>query len=320
MKEANPKLIGVFVIGGIVLIVGALVLFSSQDLFTPKRQFVAYFQQSVNGLNIGAPVRFRGIPIGEVIDIDGIYDPGTGNMIPRITIEVRPETMSNVVLEQGEYTIFATLVKRGMRARLKAASLLTGQLYVALDFYPNTPVRKLGDGSEKYPEMPTIDSGLDQALAKLSELPIEEVLVRLGSTLEALEDLLRNPHLDEALTELAPLLRDADSGVVDLTRFVNHDLVSVAQDASKALKSLKSSVESISTRLNDESLLQLGSTLAELENALQLAKKRLSENDPLTRELLTALREVGRAARSMRAFADYLEEHPEALIKGKASQ
>lgn len=320
MKEPNPKLIGVFVIGGITLLVTALVLFSSQDLFTPKRKFVAYFQQSVNGLHVGAPVRFRGIPVGKVIDINGIYTPETGNMIPRVTLEVRPETLKNVVLDVDDFTRFTLLVKNGMRAKLKAESLLTGQLYVALDFYPGTPVRKLGSDNEMYPEMPTIDSGLDQALAKLSNLPVEEVLIRLSTTLEALEEILKSPHLSEALATLPILLRDADTGVVDLTKFVNQDLATVAQDASQTLASVRSSLVALSTKLTGESLVQFDSALAELESTLQLAQKRLSRDDPLTYELISTLREVGSAARSLRGFADYLEEHPESLIKGKASQ
>lgn len=320
MKEPNPKLIGVFVIGGITLLVTALVLFSSQDLFTPKRKFVAYFQQSVNGLHVGAAVRFRGIPIGKVFDIDGIYNPETGDMIPRVTFEIRPETLKNAVLAKGEYTLFAGLVNRGMRAKLKAESLLTGQLYVALDFYPGTPVRNLGGDTERYPEMPTIDSGLDQVLAKLSNLPVEEVLIRLSTTLEALEEILKSPHLNEALATLPILLRDADTGVVELTKFVNQDLVLVTENVTQTLATARSSLETLSNKLTDESLVQFDSALAELESTLQLAQKRLSRNDPLTYELISTLREVGSAARSLRGFADYLEEHPESLIKGKASQ
>ena len=321
MKEANPKLIGVFVVGGIALLVVALVMFSSQDLFAPKRHYVAYFQQSVSGLNVGAPVRFRGIPIGEVIGIDGIYNPETGNMIPRLTIEIHPETLKNVVLEEIEPGRgFDLVVKRGLRAKLKTASLLTGQLFVALDFYPDTPVRKLGNDSDEYPEFPTIDSGLDQALAKLSNLPIEEILVRINSTLEAVEELLRSPHLSEAMEELPALLRNADTGIVDLTQYINNDLILMTQNASKTLTSARGSIEKLSAKLTDESLVQFNSTLTELQNTLQLAQTGLSRDDPLTYELLAALREVGKAARSIRAFADYLEEHPESLIKGKGSQ
>ncbi len=318
MKEANPKLIGVFVIGGIVLLISALVLFSSQDLFTPKRFFVAYFHQSVNGLNVGAQMRFRGIPVGEVLDIDGVYDPETGNMIPRLTLEFHPETMENAVVEKGEYTLLPFLLANGMRAKLKSASLLTGQLYVALDFYPGTPERYLGSGNDAYPELPTIDSGLDQAIAKLSGLPIEELFVRLNGALSAAEDFLRNPHIDESLAVLPTLFSDADSALVVLREYVNRDLTEATTNASQTLRVARSSLQTLTQTINDESLVQIGSTLTELENTLRLVQAHMDANEPLMYELLSALHEIGSAARSVRDLADVLEEHPESLVRGKA--
>lgn len=320
MKKTNPQLIGVFVLGGLVLIVAALVLFSSQDFFTPKRQFVAYFHQSVNGLNVGAPVRFRGIPVGEVLAIEGVYEPNTGNMIPRLVIEFRPETLENAAVEEGEYTLFPLLLKNGLRASLKSASLLTGQLYVSLDFHPDIPVRTLGNESDKYPEMPTLDSGFDQTLAKLSDLPIEEVLARVGSTLAALEEILRNPDIADALAALPSLLADADSTVVELKNFVAGDLSTAATEATRTLAGARGSLQTLTAKLTDESLVKIDSTLAEFEATLQLVQERLDQNDPLTYELLTALREVSNAARSMRDLANTVEEHPESLISGKALQ
>lgn len=317
MKEANSKLIGIFVIGGLMLLVTALVLFSSQDLFTPKRIFVAYFQQSVNGLNIGASVRFRGIPVGEVIDLDGVYDPDTGNVMPRLILEIRPERLENAVVEEGDYTLLPLLLQKGLRARLKSASLLTGQLYVALDFHPGTPERYFGTRDEKYPEMPTIDSGFDEALAKLSELPIEEVMLRVSDAFLAAEDLLRNPHIDEVLSELPTLLRDTDSTVVDLRRFINRDLTVATLNASEALVVAGTSLQSLTESINEETLVQVDSTLRELEDTLQLIHTRLEMNDPLMHELLSALDEIGNAARSVRDLADALEEHPESLVRGK---
>ncbi len=320
MKKANPKLIGAFVIGGFALVVAALVLFSSQDLFTPKRFFVAYFQQSVNGLNVGAPIRFRGIPVGEVLQIDGVYDPETGNMIPRLTLEFHPETMENAFVEEGEYTLLPFLLANDMRVSLKSASLLTGQLYVALDFHPGIAERYLGDGLDAYPELPTIDSGFDQAIAKISELPIEEVLARVVSTLAAAEAILKNPHINESLEVLPTLLTDADSTVVDLRHFMNRELTDAVREASQTLVAARGAFQSLSTTITEESLVQVSSTLTEVEKTLQLIQERLDANDPLTHELLVALREIGGAARSVRDLADALEEHPESLIRGKNTQ
>ncbi len=320
MKKTNPKLIGVFVIGGLALVVTALVLFSSQDLFTPKRFFVAYFHQSVNGLNVGAPMRFRGIPVGEVLQIDGVYDPATGNMIPRLTLEFHPETMENAYVEEGEYTLLPFLLDRGMRASLKSASLLTGQLYVSLDFHPGTPERYLGSGIDDYPELPTIDSGLDQVIAKLTELPLEELFARLNNTLTAVEDILRSPRVEESLAALPTLLTDADMTIVDLRHLLNRELTTVAREASRTLVATRSAVQSLSTTITEESLVQVSSTLTEFEETLQLLQQRLEANDPLMHELVAALREIGSAARSVRDLSDALEEHPESLVRGKRTQ
>jgi paraquat-inducible protein B len=320
MKAANPKLIGFFVVGAAFLVVSALVLFSSQDLFTPKRKFVAYFQQSVTGLNIGAPVRFRGIPVGEVINIDGVYDPQTGNMIPRVILEFRPETLENASVEEGEYTLFPLLLENGLRASLKSASLLTGQLYVAMDFHPGTPVRSLSRSKEEYPEMPTIDSGFDEALAKLSDLPIEEVLSRAGAALAAAQSVLEDPNIGSSLEALTIFLKDADESVVDLRHFMRSDVGATLAEVNKTLASTRESVSSLSTRATEETLPKFDLAMEQMAQTLALARQRLGRDDPLNHELLDALREAGAAARSMRALADYLEEHPEALLKGKNEQ
>jgi paraquat-inducible protein B len=340
MKQTSPRLIGAFVIGGILLLVAALLLFSAQDLFTPKRKFVAYFEQSVNGLNVGAPVRFRGIPIGEVLMIEGIFNPESGTMIPRLTLEVRPETMVNAVLREGDYTLFPILVKRGMRASLESASLLTGQLYVSLDFHPDEPPRQLGGGKDEYPEMPTIESGLNETIAKLSELPLQELLVSATNTLMAAEDLLRNPDIGRSIAALPSLLTGTDAAIGDLRsllnnqvpgllantntavsdirHYINGDLNSTTRILNETLEGAGGSLQTLATTLNDKSLVQAQTTMNEFDKTLQLVQQRLSRDDALNRELLTTLREMGGAARSMRELADNLKRHPETLIRGKS--
>ncbi len=320
MKTINPRLIGLFVIGGIALFVLAIVLFSRQDLFAQKRRFVAYFQQSVNGLNVGAPVRFRGIPIGKVIRIDGVYEPKTGIMMPRLILEVSPEKMVNAVLRDGEYNLFPLFVKNGMRATLKSTSLLTGHLYVALDFHPNTPVRHLGTGDERYPEMPTIDSSLDQTLERLSGLPLDEVVAHLTSTLIAAEAVLRHPGLAQALERLPRVLADIDATFVDLRRYVDHGLVPATEDVQATLARARGTLDGMAQTLDRVPFDRLQTSLAELEKTLRRLQERLSPEDPVNHEVLRMLREVVTTARSMRAVFDLLEEHPEALVRGKGAE
>jgi paraquat-inducible protein B len=320
MSKTSPRLIGIFVIGGALLIVAALVLFSSNDLFTPKRTFVAYFQQSVNGLNVGAPVRFRGIPVGEVTAIDGVYDPQSGNMIPRVTLQFLPETLENAMVEEGEYTLFPLLLERGIRASLRSASLLTGQLYVSMNFHPDEPARYLGGGSDPYPEMPTIDSKFDEAITKLTELPLEELIGRAAAALVAVESLLADPNVGRSMEALAELLENTDGGVSELRAVVHADARETLVETTRFLKTSRESVELIAGQVHEHSLVQVDRTLHELEQALAVVQQRLSPADPLSRELIAMLRAVSSAATSTGELADAIEENPEALLRGKPSQ
>lgn len=315
-SNPNPKLVGAFVLGGIVLLTGASVLLSSSDLFTPRRIFVAYFQQSVNGLNVGAPIKFRGIPVGEVLEIEGLYDPDNGNMIPRLILEFRPETMRNAEVEEGEYTLLPALLEAGLRASLQSQSLLTGQLYVGLDFHPNTPARYLGEDDE-YPEMPTIDSGFDELIAKFSELPIDDIVARAISTLATIENILKNPNIDEVLAALPVLLTDTDSAIIDLMTYVNGGLAELTDNATATLQTTRHSLDTVSLSFKDDYFVRLNVTLDGVDQTLQLVRQRLERQDPLTYEALAALREITRAARSIREFADDLEAHPESLLRGR---
>jgi paraquat-inducible protein B len=302
LKQANPRLIGAFVLGGVALAVTALVFLSSQDIFAKKRRFVMYFQQSVKGLHVGAPVQLRGIPIGEVIAIDGIYEPDRATITPRITIEVKPETLVNVELpdDPSEYPVLPALEDFGLRASLRSQSLLTGQLYVSLDFLPDKPVRKLGREVDAYPEMPTIDSGLDQTLAKLQDLPVEEALVQATDALAAIERMIEDPVIIEAIRDLDTLMKDADDMVIELrgvAALLNEQL---GEDGG--LDALVKGTDAM---------------VIELRNVAGRLNERIAEDGALNQELLTALREISASARSVRELADELERRPESLLRGK---
>ena len=305
MKQANPRLIGAFVLGGIALAVAALVLLSSQDLFAKKRRFVMYYQQSVKGLRLGAPVQLRGVPIGQVIAIDGIYEPERATITPRVTIEVKPETLLNVELpdDPSQYPVLPALESHGLRASLRSQSLLTGQLYVSLDFFPDKPVRKLGGEVDTYPEMPTIDSGLDQTLAMLEDLPIEEALLQATETLAAAETLIES-LADQTLAKLQSLpieeaLVQATETLAAVERLIEDPMVAEA-------------IRDFGVVAEDTDKLVI-----EVQAAAARLSKTLADDGALNQELLTVLREISSAARSVRKLADELERSPESLLRGK---
>lgn len=317
MKTANTKLIGAFVLGALLLTAGSVFLFGSRDLFQKKRHFVAYFEQSINGLNVGAPVKFRGIEVGQVKSIEGVYNPETSAVTPRLILEFYPETLSNARVKSGEYTLFKPLVERGMRASLKSQSLLTGQLYVSLDFYKNKPERHLGSDDDPYPEMPTIDSGLGEIFAAFEDLPLDALVTQLTSTLNSLDGLLGNQGVRESANYLPTLLADIDATVSEIGVFMGGELPQTSAQLRGFLAAGETSVTSLSDKLTTDTLVKLGTTMAQLETTLAVAEKRLDRNDPVSYELTNTLREVSGAATSLRKLADYLESHPEALLRGR---
>ena len=343
MKRASTTAIGAFVIGAAMLAAGALFLFASRDVFKTKRYFVAYFEQSITGLEVGAPIEFRGIEMGQVVSIEGVYNTETADVIPRLILEFHPETLRNASVNDGEYTLFQPLVNRGMRASLKSQSLLTGQLYVALDFHPDRPFRQLGDESDEYPEMPTFDSGLGELIGKFEELPLDAFVAQITATLESVEGLLTNEGVTGAADYLPFLLTDADEAVKAITSLMAADLPQTAATLRSVLSSeegslatltrklegetlvtIEDSVAKLTETLSGETLVDLSSTLrqaetslTELENTLSLAQSRLQPSDPISYELRQALQEINASAAAFRSLVSYIEANPESVLRGR---
>lgn len=317
MNRASKRLIGAFVLGAFLLVIGAITMFGSQDLFQEKRRFVAYFEQSVNGLNVGAPIKFRGIEIGQVTSIEGVFDPETNRLIPRLELEIHPETMRNAQLEDGEYNLFRPLVEQGMRGSLKSQSLLTGQLYVSLDFYEDRPVRRLGNDDDPYPEMPTVESGFGEFVASLQQIPIDQIFGQLSSTLASLDEVLSGDDMGRTLDELPQLLASLDRTVRSVGEFTSTDLPQTTAQFRSFLATGESSMTAFSDQLTNGTLADIGTTLSEIDATLAATRQRLDRDDPVSQEITATLRDVSDAAVAMRRLAEFIEAHPEAIIGGR---
>src|SRR5262249_41909234 len=177
-RKANPALIGAFVVGAIVLAVVALVLFGGGKFFRDTQTLVAYFDGSLKGIAIGAPVTFNGVKVGSVTDVKVVVDERDGTIRTPVFFEVdanRFESVSGSTIKfRKSIPKLKELTERGLRAQLELQSLVTGQLEVALNFYPGSPLRLTGL-SKDHPEMPTIQSGLDKLSRTLENLPIDQL-------------------------------------------------------------------------------------------------------------------------------------------------
>ena len=346
-QRANQAIIGAFVLGAVLLAVAGVVALTGGRFFRHPQTFVAYFQGSLEGLDVGAPVTFNGVRIGSVTSLAVVIDPRDASIRTPVVFTVdstRLRDGNGAKLAGGkELPQLDTLIARGLRARLELQSLVTGQLVVALNFYPATPIRLLGL-SKHYAEMPTIPSSFDTLTHTLESLPLETLVTQTTQTMRSIETLATAPEVKSALVKLDRVLGDVDGVVRDVRGRID-PLVATVQgtagaaqatmaDAQKTMAEMRSAIAQLTppagAAIADyQALAQDGRKLVthldaqvdalsgSLQTALADAHDVLGEDSPVRDDLANALRELTKAARSLRVLADELDRHPEVLLTGK---
>ncbi len=263
-------------------------------------KFVLVFKESVRGLAVGAPVDLRGVTVGEVTKIDvALNAKGTDFTVP-VEIQFYPSHLlpkangQEKAPETGDRTLRRLLddmVAHGFRAQIKSASLLTGQLYVALDFVPGARAAKI-DWKADPPRFPTVPGSMEklqknliEIVQRIEKLPLERIAGDAGTTIRS---------LDSTLKSADQLLKNMDRNLVPEAR-------SVLIESRQAIDEVKK-------------------TLAEARQTLGGANGVLAPDAPVQIDLRDTMREVSRAAQSLRVLGDYLEQHPETLIRGKKQE
>ena len=327
-KKISPAMIGAFVLGAVALIVIAILVFGSGRLFRQTREFVLYFDNSVNGLRVGAPVKFKGVEIGSVKDIRlQLEEGGEVNKIP-VIIEIDLKKLTSrgattaPAVDREAFNEF--IVDYGLRGQLEMESLVTGLLYVALDFFPGTPINLVqqANADNKYPEIPTLPTALEQAkgavtrvISKLDEIDFKELNANLQATLKGVNRTVNSPEIESVLRSLARVMPKVDEAVVnirnlagtldDKVKILADDLQQTSGDARVALKQAA------------DALKQTQETMKRAEGAVVNIETLSDRDSPVNYELVKGLRDVSSAARSLRALTDYLERNPRAPIFGK---
>jgi len=257
--------------------------------YTEHIPYLVEFDGSVRGLRAGAPVEFRGIRLGSVTDVRLEIDPVHDTVRIPVTLDIEPQRFG---IERGAagaqpYAIMAALVERGLRAQLKSGNLLTGELLVDLGFHPDSPPAQL-DRSGAYPQIPAVPAQLEAleasvtaVLNELAALPLPELIDDLQRTVQGIDALVTSPDTRQAVTALsqAAVRLDALIGTLDQ---------------------------------------RVGPLFVQAQSALAAADGMVGANSQTRYDLNALLKELTGAARSIRVFADYLERHPEALLRGKA--
>ncbi len=328
-KRADPTMIGAFVIGAVLLMVLAILLFSSGDLFIKKPRLVMYFEGSVHGLQSGAPVSFRGVRIGTVTEVKLAVDTQDYQFYIPVYIEIDPRRLNGTRGENfytlHEHMDLQRLIKLGLRAQLQLQSLLTGQLYIELDFMPDKPAKFISvDQDKDIAEIPTVPNTTQELVDVLKDNDINRMVRDFSSAISGFNQLLNMPELKKivyrvdhllALTEGIAARLDAQSA--PLLNNLNAVLLKT-QTALVAVE--KAALRSDTVLMSGDSTLQeVSQAFTQMQKVLQETRDLLGENSQLRYELTVALKEIAGAARAIRSMADTLDREPEALFSGKSN-
>ncbi|HET6469006.1 MAG TPA: MlaD family protein [Geminicoccaceae bacterium] len=276
--------------------------------YTRKTHFLAYFDGSVRGLRPGAPVEMRGLRLGTVTEVRLAYDPATGHIRVPVTFEIQPERLipdlKQAELEDDSPAArqdrASRLVDQGLRAQLQTGSLLTGELLVSLDFHPDAPPEKVTMEGD-LPVVPTVPTQLDTLSASLTtvlnnvaSLPLNELVADLRNTIQGIEQLVAAPETKASVASL-----NSSLGQLEVL-----------------LQRLSGQIDPLTASLL-RGLDQAGAAMVQARGTFAAAEGFVGADSKLRYDLAGVLKELQTAARSIRVFADYLERHPEALIRGK---
>lgn len=330
-RKANPTLIGAFVLGALALAVVATLLLAGGSWFGERRQHVLYFEGAAQGLQVGAPVVFLGVKVGTVKQIQLGLDAQSRRFVVPVMIEVQPQVVRTRGGENVDLRDRATvrqLVERGLRARLRLQSLLTGQLYVDLDFHPDKPAVFAALDPE-LSEIPTIRTAVQELTTKLEGFPMDKFLNDVAAISGAVHKLMSAQatqdlpqRLDVTLRHLQSLAARFDAQGGPILNDVRGNLAEMQKAllaAQAALAKLDTAADRVADLARPDSRMVAGMTQASEELAKAAAAVRgLSEQEsPTTQNLNAALKEIARAADALRLLAETLEQQPDAIWRGK---
>jgi paraquat-inducible protein B len=301
-RRASPTLVGGFVLGAAALFVLALAVFGSGRCFRQAIPVALFFQGNVNGLDVGAPVKFRGVEVGRVRKIMLRFEQTPASVDIPVHIELDADKLVSAGIEASfDRRTLDDAVANGLRARLESQSLVTGLLFVQLDFFSDAPGH-VGESAAGLPVIPTLPTAFEQAqsafrqiMAKLDEIDFAGLIDAFRDAADAVRQLAGSSETESTIASI-------NEAVKSVRRLAD----SLERDVGPLGRSLRATSE------------QTSATVKELEAAARSARDLLEPDSPFSVRLTQALQELTLAARSLRTLADSLERDPSALVRGRA--
>lgn len=313
MTEQSQKLrTGIFIITGIVLMLAVLFFLGLSDIFTEKVTLVTRFQESVQGLTVGSPVKYRGVQVGTVSDISIIMQKKN----VWVSMEIEPGFFNGM-----DSATFCSALKQeidnGLACRLKFAGI-TGMKFIDLDYFrtpdtDNTVPNDLPHYNAMYiPGVPSafqdFNSAVINAMERLSKIKFEEISSELERSLASLNTLLSDPAIKAAVSKLNEAAEHLESSTGVINQAINEErIVNLFEEVDKNLKAIHKLTET----LNNTSV---NMKLPESSQSLRNAADSVVESQ---KDLSTTLTKLNRTVESIRIFFDYISQDPSAVIRGK---
>jgi len=335
--KANPVVVGGFVIGAIALIITSLLVLGSGRFFKDDLRLMAVFPGTVKGLHIGSPVLFRGVNIGSVTKIKLYHNPQTRQSLVPVYIDLKQEVLELInpnsehsqLTKEQELEFMVSMVKSGLHARLTMESLVSGRQMVEFEIDPGIPIKLTGI-DKQYLEIPTTESDINKLQNLLKSLPLTELTKSLVVTVTEINKLFANKssriifeNINATISNSRELVENLNKQVVPLADLTQKNLVDIQQllkDTDIQLMTTLKELLNLTKNLNRQLTVLTNSGVQAFDKTEQTFSNlnHMVDQEGITRNKLEAgLDEFSRAAKSFRIFTEYLERHPEALIKGK---
>lgn len=312
--------VGSFFVAGLLVLIALLAFFGDGSLFRSKERVVAYFDGSLSGLSVGAPVTFRGVRVGSVEKIELRIDGNNASAQIPVFLSLNSDAAE---WNGGDEPDIERLVQLGLRAQLASLSFVTGQLYIELDFYPDRSGEASGRAAHTtaYTEIPTLPSETAQVIDFVKQLPLRELVHSLRNTLERIDRMTATVESEvgpasDALTESLQTLREAIPQISSDFHAMRTSLDQVADDTSATLATVDDTVAA-----SREEIAVLSAELQRTAESLRATTGHLdtllAADAPARRDIETLIRDLARSARSLRRFSETVEEQPNSLIFGR---
>ena len=329
-KPVNPFTIGAFLVGSLVLLIAAILIFGTGQFLKKKNEYVIYFDSALNGLNVGAPVTLQGVQVGTVTEIALELDENATRIIKPVLIQVNSEMVpstqgqamnaDSTLNEQQQNA--KRLIDAGLKAQLKPQNLLTGILYVEFNFHRDAPLKLTGLNYKNLAELPSVQTTEDQIrntadeiLTKFRKLPIDDIISDLSTTLKAVRELTTSDDVKQSRLALNKTLGETEK----LVNTLNHKMTPILDNMNATMTDTRTMVQQFTHDMRpiliatDKTMTTANNVLLESNHSLNSLEELTSPDAPLWQ----SLEELRLAAKSTRELTEYLQRHPDSLIYGK---